>query len=76
MTAFKLLKKLERAHKVCEPCGEEFGERNPKLYLLNNGFCDICDDHTLVSNTSNWNYLRKGRIEVLSLITDKMGLDA
>jgi len=75
MTAFKLLKKLERAHKVCEPCGAEYGERNPELYLLNNGTCDVCNDETLVSNTSNWGYLRKGRLEVFSYVTEKMGLD-
>ena len=76
MTTLELLKKLERAHKVCEPCGADFGERNPNLYLLNNGNCDVCNDKTLVSNTSNWGYLRKGQAELVSRITEKISLDA
>ena len=76
MTTFKLLKKLERADRVCEPCGMDYGQRGKKLYSLLNGTCDVCGDETFVANASNWGYLRKGRIELLHDITDKLGLDA
>jgi len=54
----------------------DYGERGKKLYSLLNGTCDVCGDETFVANASNWGFLRKGRIELLSYITDKMGLDA
>jgi hypothetical protein len=34
MNNFQLLKKLDKAHSICEPCGEEFGDPSGKPYVL------------------------------------------
>lgn len=72
MMNFRLLKKLEKAQHICEPCGAEFGDSSGKPYVLQKGTCDVCGDHTLVSDTSNWGHLRRGRLKTVRRITDKI----
>jgi len=72
MNNFQLLKRLDKAHSICEPCGEEFGDPSGKPYVLKQGVCDVCGDHTLVSDTSNWGHLRRGRSKNVKRITSKI----
>lgn len=65
-----LLNRLIQARVCCEPCGEEYGKQrslHSDWYKLK---CDVCKKKTDVTDTGDFDYLKKGR-KALQLVIDK-----
>lgn len=64
----KLLKKLQKAYKVCHTCGGAYGRYHDGVSSTWNGRCDVCDQDTRVTEARDYGYLSKG----VQLLTAKL----
>ena len=59
----QLARILRNAQWVCEPCGLRYGDYRAGTSTFHVGRCDVCKLTAAVTETRDFGYLRRGRVE-------------
>ena len=55
-----LIKKLRKAYYTCVDCGEKYGEYSVGCSSMHMGWCDVCEQEKIVTETRDFAYFITG----------------
>ena len=61
-----LLKLLEDAGVCCKDCGQKYGAYNVGCSTSWQGTCRVCGEEKCITDTRDYGYLLKGRLEIIN----------